>query len=418
MSRYFQYRRSELCADEVPLSDIAERWGTPCYVYSRQALERRYDAFRSAFEPRGGLVCYAVKANPSLAILEVLARAGAGFDIVSGGELARVLRAGGRPDRIVFSGACKLEDEIRAALQAEIRCINVESRSELVHIDRIAAGTGKKAPVALRVNPDVDAGTHPHIATGLDEHKFGVSLSRACALYQQAAHLDNVEPIGLGCHIGSQIMDLDPLVGAARSLARLGARLMTQGIRLQHVDIGGGLGVSRPGQSAPSAADYADSVIPPLEALGLEIFCEPGRAVVAPAGLLLTRVTYLKHRSRKSFALVDAAMNDLIRPALYGAWHEILPVRRDREVPKRRFDIVGPVCETADFLGRERDLALDEGDLLAVMDAGAYGFSMSSNYNSRPRCAEVIVDGGRQTLVRARETMEDLMSGEILLGRD
>jgi diaminopimelate decarboxylase len=415
VSDYFRYRDDRLCADELPLAEIAERWGTPCYVYGESLILANYRGLAAAFAPRRGAVCYAVKANSNLAVLQALARAGSGFDIVSGGELARVLRAGGEPAKVVFSGACKLPGEIREALLAGVRCLNVESDAELAAINRIAGELGVVAPVAFRVNPDVDGSTHPHIATGLDEHKFGISLARARSLAAETAAMPHVRLEGIGCHIGSQLLDLDPLAEAATSLASLAGELLGAGLGLRHVDVGGGLGIAHRDVGAPGFEAYADAVTAPLAGLGLDVLTEPGRAIVGPAGVLLTRVIYLKHRTRHRFALVDAAMNDLLRPALYAAWHDILPCRRRPDAEADVFDVVGPVCETADFLGRGRRLAVREGDLLAVMDAGAYGFTMASNYNSRPRCAEIMVTAAGPTLVRARETLDDLTRGEVLL---
>jgi diaminopimelate decarboxylase len=415
VSDYFRYLDGRLCADRLPLAEIAERWGTPCYVYGEPLIRRNYEALAAAFARRRGRVCYAVKANSNLAVLQTLARAGAGFDIVSGGELTRVLKAGGDPNRIVFSGACKLPGEIREALLAGVRCLNVESAGELAAIDRVAGELGLVAPVALRVNPDIDGATHPHIATGLDEHKFGISLARARALAAETAGMAHVRLDGIGCHIGSQLMELDPLAEAAASLAAMAGDLLRAGLPLRHVDVGGGLGIAQRDVPAPDFEAYAEAVTAPLAGLDLEILCEPGRSIVGPAGVLLTRVIYMKRRETHVFALVDGAMNDLLRPALYAAWHDILPCRpRDRDEPER-VDVVGPVCETADFLGRGRPLALAEGDLLAVMDAGAYGFTMASNYNSRPRCAEVMITDDGPVLVRARETVADLLRGETLL---
>jgi diaminopimelate decarboxylase len=415
VSDYFRYQDDRLCAGEVPLAEIAERWGTPCYVYGEPVIRRSYRALAAAFARRRGTVCYAVKANSNLAVLQSLARCGAGFDIVSGGELARVLHAGGDAGRVVFSGACKLPGEIREALLAGIRCLNVESAGELAAINQIGGELGVAAPVALRVNPDIDGATHPYIATGLDEHKFGISLAEARALAAEAAAMDHVRLEGLGCHIGSQLIDLSPLAEASASLAALAGELMAAGLPLRHVDVGGGLGIDHRDTTAPSFEAYVEAVTGPLAGLDLDILSEPGRAIVAPAGVLLTRVAYMKRRARHTFALVDGGMNDLLRPALYAAWHDILPCRREPAAKSETMDVVGPVCETADFLGLGRTLAVAEGDLLAVMDAGAYGFTMASNYNSRCRCAEVMVTDAGPVLVRERETVDDLVRGEILL---
>ena len=412
MSTYFRYNGPHLCADELPLAQIAREWGTPCYVYGEPVLLDNYRALADAFSRRRGEVCYAVKANSTLAVLSSLARAGSGFDIVSGGELARVLRAGGEASRVVFSGACKLPDEIRDALLAGVRCLNVESASELATIDRIAGELGRIAPVALRVNPDVDGSTHPHISTGMNEHKFGISMARARTLASEAARMQHVSLDGIGCHIGSQLLDLAPLALASEALADLTRELQAADIKLSHIDVGGGLGIPQRDNPAPAFDDYVDAVTAPLADLDVDILSEPGRTIVGPAGVMLTRVIYLKRRADHSFALVDGAMNDLLRPALYAAWHDILPCRRDPDARPELLDVVGPVCETADFLGRRRRLALAEGDLLAVMDAGAYGFTMASNYNSRPRCAEIIITATGPVLARARETVDDLMRGE------
>lgn len=408
----FGYRDSELWVEELPLAAVAERFGTPCYVYSRGALAGRYAAFAEAFASHPSRVCYAVKANGNLAVLGTLAERGAGFDIVSGGELARVLKAGGQAARTVFSGACKLDAELLAALEAGVACFNVESEPELERLSALAREAGRTATVALRVNPDVEAGAHPHLSTGRREHKFGVDLDVAGALAARAAGLPGLRLSGLACHIGSFLLDLEPLARALDQLAGLAAALLRDGLPLRHLDAGGGLGVDTATQRAPTPAEYADVVKGSLSRLGLEIIVEPGRAIVAPAGVLLTRAVYLKEGHGRRFALVDAAMNDLIRPALYGAWHDILPLRRDADAAGVPVDVVGPVCETADFLGRDRRLAVESGDLLAVMDAGAYGFAMASNYNARPRCAEVMVSGQRARLVRRRESHEDLWRGE------
>ncbi len=412
MTSWYGYERGELHADGVPLASLADEFGTPCYVYSRQALEARFAAFDHAFR-RDALVCYAVKANSNLAVLQVLARAGAGFDIVSLGELKRVIAAGGDPGKSVFAGACKLDHELEGALQAGIRCINVESEAELESLGETAGRLGVEAPVALRVNPDVAAGAHPHIATGLKEHKFGIPLDRARDIYDRIAAHDALRAHGVACHIGSQIMDLAPLAESAARVAELARELLSAGHELVSLDLGGGLGTDTPDQAAPSPLQLARALEEATAGLDLELVIEPGRAIAGPAGLLLTRVAYTKDGDDRAFALVDAAMNDLLRPALYGAWHDILPV-----VPAgsaRRMDVVGPVCESADFLGKDRELAVTAGSLLAVADAGAYGFTMSSNYNSRPRCAEVIIDSGQARLIRARETFDDLVRGERLL---
>jgi diaminopimelate decarboxylase len=411
---YFNYRDGELHAEQVPLSSLAERYGTPCYVYSRATLERHWHAFDRAFADRPHLVCYAVKANSNLAVLNVLARLGSGFDIVSVGELERVLAAGGDPARIVFSGVGKREDELRRALEVGIRCFNVEVPGELDRLNRIAGQMGVKAPVSLRVNPDVDAKTHPYISTGLKENKFGIDIQEALHHYRRAADLPNLRIAGIDCHIGSQLTSVAPFIDALDRVLMLADHLREEGIDIHHLDIGGGLGIRYRDECPPEPADYAAALASRLAGTDYEILLEPGRAIVGNAGILLTRVEYLKSNRLKAFAIVDAAMNDLIRPALYEAWQEILPVRPSEAAPKRVYDIVGPVCETGDFLGKGRELSLTEGDLLAVRSAGAYGFSMSSNYNSRPRPAEVLVDGDKARLVRKREAVSDLFRDEIL----
>ena len=401
--------------EQRALEDLARRFGTPLYVYSRAAVENAFRAFDSAFGAAPHLICYAVKANSSLAVLNLLARLGAGFDIVSGGELARVLRAGGAAERIVFSGVGKTAEEMRAALAAGIRCFNIESAAELTRLNAVAGALGRQAPVSLRVNPDVDAGTHPYISTGLKENKFGIPIGDALALYRAARQLPHVRVTGVDCHIGSQLTDAAPFSDAVRRVLWLADQLAAEGIALEHLDFGGGLGIRYRDETPPTPRDWVAALLREAGGSGLPLLLEPGRAIVGNAGLLLTRVEYLKHTPDKSFAIVDAAMNDLIRPALYEAWHEIVPVRPRQAAATRRYDVVGPVCETGDFLGQDRELALDEGDLLAVLSAGAYGFAMSSNYNARPRAAEVMVDGAAAYLIRPRETLEQLWAGEALL---
>ncbi|MCF6212161.1 MAG: diaminopimelate decarboxylase [Gammaproteobacteria bacterium] len=412
---HFQYRDGRLCAEGVDLTAIADQVGTPCYVYSRATFERHWRAFDEVFAGHEHLVCYAVKANSNLAVLNLLARLGSGFDIVSGGELARVLAAGGDAGKVVFSGVGKLEWEMHRALEAGIRCFNVESESELEVLNRIAGDMGRRAPISLRVNPDVDAQTHPYISTGLKENKFGIDISAVEAVYRRAAKMANIEVLGVDCHIGSQLCEVAPIVDALGRLLALIDRLAVQGIHLRHVDVGGGLGIAYNGETPPSPADYAGAILAPLRERGLEIVMEPGRAIAGNAGVLLTRVNYLKPGTEKHFAIIDAAMNDLIRPALYQAWQAIVPVVPRNEGEARLYDVVGPVCETGDFLGKDRELTIEAGDLLAVRSAGAYGFTMSSNYNTRPRAAEVMVDGGRMHIVRQRERLEDLWAGESLL---
>jgi len=410
----FNYRDGELFAEGVALSAIAERFGTPTYVYSRAHIEAQYRAYADALSGMPHLVCFAVKANSNLGVLNVLARMGAGFDIVSRGELERVLAAGGQADKIVFSGVGKTREDMRRALEVGVHCFNVESTDELERLQTVAAEMGVRAPVSLRVNPDVDAGTHPYISTGLKENKFGIAIADAEDVYIRAAQLPNLEVIGVDCHIGSQLTTLEPFVDALDRLLALVDRLADCGILLNHIDLGGGLGVRYRDEEPPLASDYIKAVRERLEGRDLALMFEPGRFIVANAGVLLTRVEYLKHTEHKDFAIVDAAMNDLIRPALYQAWMDVTAVQ-PRDSAARTYDIVGPICETGDFLAKERELALAEGDLLAVHSAGAYGFVMSSNYNTRGRTAEVLVDGSDAFEVRRRETVAELFAGESLL---
>lgn len=407
---YFPRHGGRLYAEAVPLSTIAEQFGTPCYVYSRAALTDAYRSFAAAFD-RKHLICYAVKANPNLAILNLFARLGSGFDVVSGGELRRVIAAGGDPGNTVFSGVGKSASEMRFALEAGILCFNVESRGELLRLDRIAGEAGKTARVSVRVNPDVDARTHPYIATGLKENKFGVAYADALPLYRIAAASPNLQVTGIDCHIGSQLTEIAPFVAALEKILALLDRLTAENIRVAHVDLGGGLGIRYRDEIPPSIDEYARAVTSRLGARDQSILLEPGRSLVGNAGLLLTRVEYLKHGEDKNFAVIDAAMNDLLRPALYDAWHDIVPVE-ETDAGRCRYDVVGPVCESADFFARDRELALSEGELLAVLSAGAYGMSMSSNYNTRPRAAEVMVDGANVHLIRERETFDQLIAGE------
>jgi diaminopimelate decarboxylase len=410
----FNYRGGELFAEGVALSAIAERFGTPTYVYSRAHIEAQYRAYADALSGTPHLVCFAVKANSNLGVLNVLARLGAGFDIVSRGELERVLAAGGQADKIVFSGVGKTRDDMRRALEVGVHCFNVESTDELERLQVVAAEMGVRAPVSLRVNPDVDAGTHPYISTGLKENKFGIAIADAEDVYIRAAQLPNLEVIGVDCHIGSQLTTLSPFVDALDRLLDLVDRLSDCGIQLRHLDLGGGLGVRYRDEEPPLAGDYIKAVRERLDGRDLALMFEPGRFIVANAGVLLTRIEYLKHTEHKDFAIVDAAMNDLIRPALYQAWMDVTAVQ-PRDGATRNYDIVGPICETGDFLAKERELALAEGDLLAVHSAGAYGFVMSSNYNTRGRTAEVLVDGDQAFEVRRRETVTELFAGESLL---
>ncbi|MHB8745978.1 MAG: diaminopimelate decarboxylase [Gammaproteobacteria bacterium] len=410
----FSDRDGELYAEGVALSVIATRFGTPCYVYSRAAIEQQFRAFDTAFGTRPHRVCYSVKANSTLAVLNVLARLGAGFDIVSGGELERVCRAGGDPRNVIFSGVGKSAVEMRQALALDIGCFNVESEAELERLNDIAGALGKRAPVSLRVNPDVDAQTHPYISTGLRDNKFGIDIRDALRVYERAAALPHIVLVGVDCHIGSQLTELAPFADALQHVMTLVEALNTRGIVLRHIDCGGGIGIRYRDEQPPTPAAYVAALCSALQGRGEEILIEPGRAIVGDAGVLLTRVEYLKLNTHKNFAIVDAAMNDLIRPALYDAWMDIVPLARaTRET--RCYDVVGPVCESGDFLGKDRALALAAGDLLAVRAAGAYGFSMSSNYNTRPRPAEVMVDGDQAILVRCRESLADLMIGETLL---
>ncbi len=405
-----------LWVESLPLDEVAERFGTPCYVYSRAAIESRWQRYRSALGTDGD-VCYAVKANGNLALLNLLARHGAGFDIVSGGELERVLRAGGDPARVVFSGVGKGSEEIRRALRAGIRCFNVESAAELERIAGIADAEGRPAPVALRVNPDVNPETHPYIATGLAQSKFGIALEEAEALYQQAAADPRLQVRGIACHIGSQLLSVAPLSEAAGRLAALARRLQGQGIALDHIDAGGGLGVHYVDEQPPSPAEHIEAVTAPLRDLGVAVLVEPGRAIVAEAGVLLTRIEYLKHNGGKEFAIVDAGMNDYLRPALYDAPHTLEAVA-PTQAECRPVDVVGPVCESADTFARDYPLPAAPGGVLAIRSAGAYGAVMASQYNARPRPPEVLVDGSRSHLIRRRETLDELMAGEALLAEE
>lgn len=410
----FSYRDDRLFVEGVAVADIAATVGSPCYIYSQRELCSAFGSFREALDPEEDLVCYAVKANGNVALLSVLAGLGAGFDIVSQGELERVVAAGGDPGRVVFSGVGKTEAEMRRALTLGIRCFNVESRPELTRLNALAEGMGLKAPVSLRVNPDVDARTHPYIATGLKENKFGLPIAEAIALYGQAASFRGLRFVGVDCHIGSQLTELRPFADALDRVLPEVRRLREAGMDLEHIDVGGGLGIRYQDETPPSVQAYVGLIKERLAAHGLRgtnVLLEPGRALVAASGILVTAIEYLKETADKRFAIVDAGMNDLIRPALYGAWQRIIPVRK-RSDQELSYDVVGPVCESADVLGRERSLAIKAGDLLAVCDAGAYGFSMSSQYNARPRAPEVLVDGGRFHVIRDRETYEDLMRGE------
>ena len=416
----FTYRNGELYAEGVAAAAIVEELGTPCYIYSRAMVESQWLAFDQAFGGREHLVCYAVKANSNLAILNVLARLGSGFDIVSGGELERVLRAGGEPSKVIYSGVGKTVREIGRALEAGIHAFNVESEAELEQINQVAAGLNKIASVALRVNPDVDINTHPYVATGLKESKFGIPIDIAAGVAADARHLPNIRLVGLACHIGSQLTEMAPFIEALERVLELVDDLNDSGVDLAYLDLGGGLGISYYDEQPPEPDEFVMALMEKLQTMGtryrhLQIIIEPGRAIVGNAGALLTQVMYLKHNGSRNFAVVDAAMNDLMRPALYDAWHEIIPFAQHAQQEAYLYDIVGPVCESGDFLGRDRELAIAAGDYLAVLSAGAYGSSMSSNYNARPRAAEVMVDGDRFHVIRRRETIDDLMSQESLL---
>lgn len=411
----FSYRDGELYAENVPVSHIAERYGTPAYVYSRAALEAAFLAYQRALSGQDHLICYAVKANSNIAVLNLLARLGAGFDIVSGGELARVVAAGGDPGKTVFSGVGKTATEMADALDLGIYCFNVESEQELLLLQDVAEAMGRIARVSIRVNPDVDAGTHPYISTGLRENKFGIDITQAADIYRLASRLPALQVVGIDCHIGSQLTETRPFLDALDRVLVLVDQLAGEGIHIGHLDIGGGLGVRYMDEQPPSPGDYLAAILPRLAGREVQLVLEPGRSIAANGGILLTRVEYLKANVARQFAIVDAAMNDLLRPALYQARMAVVAVRPRTDLPASRYDVVGPVCETGDFLGRDLDLAIAGGDLLAIRGAGAYGFTMSSNYNSRPRAPEIIVDGDRCHLVRARENPSDLMRGETLL---
>ncbi|AKU62756.1 diaminopimelate decarboxylase [Aggregatibacter aphrophilus] len=413
---FFQYQHHQLMAENLPVKQLAEQFGTPLYIYSKATLERHWHAFDKAFGEHPHLVCYAVKSNPNIAILNVMAKLGSGFDIVSQGELERVLAAGGDPAKVVFSGVAKSEPEITRALEVGIRCFNVESEAELLRINEVAGRLGKTAPISLRVNPDVDAHTHPYISTGLKENKFGVSVEQAREVYKLAATLPNIEIVGMDCHIGSQLTELQPFLDAVDRLIVLMEQLKQDGIALKHLDLGGGLGVTYTDETPPHPTEYAKALWEKLNAFSeLEIIVEPGRAITANSGILVTKVEYLKSNESRNFAIVDAGMNDMIRPALYQAYMNILEIDRTLAREEKIYDVVGPICETSDFLGKQRKLAIAQGDYLAQRSAGAYGASMSSNYNSRPRTAEVMVDGDKAHLIRRREVLHELWQLESLL---
>lgn len=413
---FFQYKNNQLMAENLPVKQLAEQFGTPLYVYSRATLERHWHAFNNAFGEHPHLVCFAVKSNPNIAILNIMAKLGSGFDIVSQGELERVLAAGGDAAKVVFSGVAKSCQEIARALEVNIRCFNVESEAELLRINQVAGEMGKIAPISLRVNPDVDAHTHPYISTGLKENKFGVSVEQAREVYKVAATLPNIKIVGMDCHIGSQLTELQPFLDAVDRLIVLMEQLKQDGIHLKHLDLGGGLGVTYTDEAPPHPTEYAKALWEKLSAFNeLEIIVEPGRAITANAGILVTKVEYLKSNESRNFAIVDAGMNDMIRPALYQAYMNILEIDRTLAREEKIYDVVGPICETSDFLGKQRKLAIAEGDYLAQRSAGAYGASMSSNYNSRPRTAEVMVDGDKAHLIRRREALNELWQLESLL---
>jgi diaminopimelate decarboxylase len=412
---YFNYRDNRLFAEDIAVDLIVAKHGSPCYIYSKATLERHWNAFDSAFAQQKHLVCYAVKANSNIAILNIFARLGSGFDIVSLGELQRVLAAKGDAKKIVFSGVGKREDEIKAALEVGIRCFNIEVKGELDRINQIAGELGIIAPVSFRVNPDVDAKTHPYISTGLKENKFGINIDDALLEYKRAAAMPHIEIIGIDCHIGSQLTETRPFLDALDRVLKVITALKAEGINLHHLDLGGGLGIRYDDETPPEPAEYVAAILERLGDNDLEILLEPGRAIAGNAGILVTKVEYLKPTEYKNFAIVDAAMNDLVRPSLYSAWQAIIPVKLGCTAEEKEWDIVGPVCETGDFLGKQRLLSLQQGDLLAVRSSGAYGFTMSSSYNSRPRLAEIMVDGEAMHVIRERETIEQLMTGEHLL---
>ena len=411
---YFNYRDDRLFAEDVAIDDIIKEHGSPCYIYSRATFERHWRAFDDALSAHDHLVCFAVKANSNLAVLNVLAKIGSGFDIVSGGELERVLAAGGDANKIVFSGVGKTATEMRRALEVGIRCFNVESEAELILLNDVAAEMKVIAPVSIRVNPNVDAKTHPYISTGLKENKFGIDISLAPEIYGRASKMSNLKIEGVDCHIGSQLTETRPVIDALDLVLALIDQLADMGVNINHLDLGGGLGIQYRDETPPAPAEYAKALSEKLEGRNLQILIEPGRAIAGNAGILVTQVEFIKSNDEKHFAIVDAAMNDLMRPALYSAWQDIIPVNK-KDGHSQRYDIVGPICETGDFLGKDRELILEAGDLLAVRSSGAYGFTMSSNYNSRPRVAEIMVDGDKVHVVRERETIESLYANEKIL---
>ncbi|MCC8995702.1 MAG: diaminopimelate decarboxylase [Nitrosomonas sp.] len=410
----FDYRNGELFVEEVPLQQIAEKFGTPCYVYSQSVLTNAYRQFDAAFEKRDHLICYAVKANSNISILNLLAQLGSGFDIVSGGELQRVIKAGGDAQKIIFSGVGKNANEMRMALNLNILCFNVESEIELMTLNHVAKSMGKVAPVSLRVNPDVDAKTHPYISTGLKENKFGIATDEAIRIYQSAQLYPHIRFTGIDCHIGSQLTLLEPFIEATEKMLQLLQSLKNQNINIEHLDLGGGLGIRYSDEKPPSIEEYVTTLCTLTQNMKQRLVIEPGRSLVGNSGILLTRIEYLKQTAARNFAIVDAAMNDLIRPSLYDAYHDILPVKKNA-VAAKNYEIVGPVCETGDFLGRDRKLSIINGDLLAIMSTGAYGMSMSSNYNTRSRAAEILVSGDQMHLIRQRETFDQMIAGEQII---
>ncbi len=415
---YFHYKNNQLFAEDVSVQQIAMQYGTPCYIYSKKTLDRHWHAFNNAFGGHPHLICYSVKACSNIAILNLFARLGSGFDIVSVGELERVLVAGGDPSKVVFSGVGKRQDEMLRALEVGIRCFNIESEAELNRLNEVAGTINKVATISIRVNPDVDAKTHPYISTGLKENKFGISINTVEKVYERAAAMANIKVEGIDCHIGSQLTELSPFMDALERLIALAERLKEKGMTIHHLDLGGGLGVRYDKENPPLPSDYTKKLFSNQKLKDYEILIEPGRAIVANAAILVTQVEYLKHSEEKNFAIVDAAMNDLIRPALYQAWQAIIPVIKKDSPVEREYDVVGPICETSDFLGKNRSFDLQQNDLLAIRSAGAYGFTMSSNYNTRPRIAEILVDGEKVHLIRKRESIQSLFENESLLPWD
>jgi diaminopimelate decarboxylase len=412
---YFNYKDNQLFAEDIAVQQIAEQYGTPCYIYSRKTLERHWNAFNDAFGEHKHLICYSVKACSNIAILNLFVQLESGFDIVSVGELERVLKAGGDPKKVVFSGVGKRSDEMQRALEVGIRCFNIESEAELDRLNDVASKMNKVAAISIRVNPDVDAKTHPYISTGLKENKFGIDINLVEAVYERAAAMEYIKVDGIDCHIGSQLTELSPFMDALERLIALAERLEAKGIAIKHLDLGGGLGVRYDDEAPPLPADYTKALFTNEKLKNYEVLIEPGRAIAANSAILVTQIEYLKQGDEKSFAIVDVAMNDLIRPALYQAWQKIIPVQKKDNPTTQRYDVVGPICETGDFLGKDRDLDLQQGDLLAIRSAGAYGFTMSSNYNTRPRVAEILVDGEKTYVIRQRETIESLFENETLL---